>query len=250
MLSNADLTGTFKAAANVSSANRQVIHFKSGSQDYLIDHVRVVTSGLTSIRGLQHFHLNGCGTPSSSTCIAMDRASSTVTNIQPGAKITSRAIGIGGDVIIRTESGLETDGSYPGGEGRTFRWAVCPTSDGSSCSNATAAEWAIIHKPSTGGSEGLPPIVQATAGAFRIIEVQDTEAKVAVFTVGSEKSATLAFATSHSGTGQYVVSGVDDGLWLVKRNGVPVGPPIRVGPDSRVFTFSSASGEFVVVPNP
>ena len=250
MVSNANLTSTFKAEANAVSVSRQLIHLKSGAQDYVIDHARAVTSVSTAIRGLQHFHLNECGTPSSTSCITMNGAAATVANSQPGAKVISKALGIGGNVIIKTQGGSETDGSYPGGEGKTFRWAVCPSSNGSACTNATAAEWVVVHMPSTDSNAALPPVVQAGTGPFRIVEIQDPAfPKVAVFTAAGQTANALNFTTSHTGSAQYVVSGLEAGAYTIARNGSPAGSRVAaVGGNS--ISFESESGSISIDQGP
>ena len=253
MVSNLNVTGTYKAAANATSVSRQMIHLKSGGlQDYIVDHVRAVTSAPMSIRGMQHSQLRGCGTPAATTCIVLNSGSATVTNTHPNpdAGIVSKVLAVGGNIATRTDSGSPTDGSYTGGKGKTFRWHVCPTSNGSTCAAATTAEWVVVHKPSTNLTDTLPPIVQGASGVFRIVEIQDpVRPKVAVFTAAGATAGLVNFATSHAGTGQYVVSGLAPGPYSISRNGTPVG--IRVSdPGGNSIGFESEAGNISIVPGP
>src|SRR5262249_9157612 len=134
-------------------------------------------------------------------------------------------------VAITTEHNSDTDGSYTGGAGKTWRFAVCASADGSTCNPAaTLAEWAVVSQPSGNTSLVMPSIVQDAAANFRVIEVKDPAAPVvAAFARNGQTYTSVSFTTTHPGTAQYLIAGLSAGIYTVSVNGsVVAGSPFTV----------------------
>lgn len=241
----------YKAAANVTAMERQWMHLKKGAQDYIIDHVKGTFSSPQPVKGLQHFHLNNCGTPSATSCVTLIKAENTAINTQPGARLSSRAFGVGGNVIVDTQTGVETNGSYIGGTGKSFRWHVCPSANGTDCDSVTDAEWIVVSQASSDTGATLPAITQTMSGAFRVIEIADpVSPKVAALTAFGQTGTTVTLATTHAGTAQYGIAGLAPGPYVVLRNGIQIGTPIQVEAGNHTLSFESESGTIVIEPGP
>ena len=253
MFTRMNMTPLYKTAAHVTSMERQIFHVKQGAQDYVVDHVRGAFSSPQSFKGLQHYHLNECGTVTSTSCVALNRAGFTAANIQSNARVNTRVLSVSGgaSLIVDTENHSNTDGSYPDGRGRSFRFHVCPSSNGTSCTNTTAAEWIVVHQPSTDPGAAMPAVNQSASGSFRIVEILDpVSPKLVAFTAGGATGTTLSFTTTHAGTGQYLVAGLAAGTYFVRRGGTPISAPLPVAAGEHTLSFSSVSGDFVIDPGP
>ena len=253
MFTRLTMTPLYKSTANVTSVERQVFHVKQGAQDYVVDHVRGAFSAPQLFKGLQHYHLNECGTVTSTSCVALDRAGMTAANIQSNARVNTRVLQVSGgaSVIVDTENHSDTDGSYPEGRGRSFRFHVCPSTNGTSCTNTTAAEWIVVHQPSTDTGAVMPAINQSASGNFRVVEILDpVSPKLVAFTTNGAMATTLAFTTSHGGTGQYLITGLAAGTYFVRRGGMPISAPLPVAGGEHALSFTSVSGDFVIDPGP
>ena len=242
-----DLTKTYNAAAEVNSLDRQIIHLKQGAHDYVIDHVAGTFASAQSVKGLQHYNLDDCGTPSATTCASINRAGATANHTQSNARLNSRVFAVNSPVRIDTESGSETNGSYAAGSGGSFRWHVCPTTNGSSCAAATDIEWFVVHQPSSDPGATLPPMVSSTSGIFRTIEIQDpVSPKFAAFTSLGATALNLSFTTTHSATGQYVITGLGSGAYDITRDGNLIATSVAVSASSHSLSFTSVAGTFAV----
>jgi hypothetical protein len=251
MYNRLDMTPLYKSSANVTSVERQIFHLKQGPQDYVVDHVRGTFSAPALFKGLQHYHLNGCGDVTSTPCVALNRAGMTASNIQSNARVNTRVFGVGGDVIVDTENHSDTDGSYPGGRGRTFRFHVCAGTNGTGCANTAASEWIVVQQPSTDPLAAMPAINRTQSGIFRIVEIQDAAApKLLAFTTSGATATSLSFTTAHAGSGQYLVTGLAAGTYRVLRGGTPISDPLPVTAGEHSLSFSSTSGAFTIDPGP
>jgi len=134
--------------------------------------------------------------------------------------------------------------AYPG----TYRGYVCASSDGSSCDNETAGEWISIHRPSLSLTDIMPPITQpsctGTGGNCTAFQIADaTNAKVGALARQGALLSGMAFTTTHSGTAQYVISGLAPGSVTVTVNGVAVsGSPFTVAAGDSTIEFTSTAG--------
>ena len=256
MFARVDLTAAYKPAARVRSLERQIFHLKQGSADFVVDHVKGTLDLAQSVHGYQHYNLNGCGTPAATGCASINRPSLTGAHAQRNARVNSKVFAVAGSspVTIATATGSENDGSYPGGNGQSFRWHVCPATAGpeGECTAASAFEWIVVHQPSADPGAGMPELAHRTVGPFRIIEIAEPGApKVLAFTATGQIASSLALTTSHDGEAQYLVTGLEAGLYQMKRNGVLIGEePRRVESGSHSLSFRSAAGELLIEPAP
>ena len=242
MVSSVDLSGAYKSGAGVSFANKQMIHLKGGTEDYIIDYVKVKTNSSTSIKGLQHFYLNGCGSPSSSSCINLSRTNLTASNIQTGVKLLTKFIGFNGNILLQTDNNSDTNGSYSGGQGKTFRFYVCPKGSGTNCTNSSSLEYVSVHKPTTDSSFVMPEIYSTENNNFKIVEIKDvSNPKVVVLASNDNLGDKVTFRTTHQGSAQYVMSGLKPLNYIVLRDGKEI-YSYRVLNKENSLYFESTSG--------
>ncbi len=243
-----ELTRIYTPAATVNKVERQTFHLKQGSADYVIDHVAASLAAPQTVRGWQHYNLDECGTPASTPCASINRVARTAVHTQPDTRLSSRVFPVLGNVAIGTETGVETDGSYAAGAGASFRWHVCPSVNGVDCAPlATEAEWFVVHQPSSNTGATLPPMSYGVDGSFRHVEILDpVSPKFLAFTAYGVTGLDLSFTTTHTGTGQYFITGLTPGAYDVRRNGTLIvsSRPVMSGEHS--LNFESLSGAIVV----
>lgn len=242
-----DLTGTYKAAGNAIRVQRHIQHFKKrGSQDYIVTYDDIELSAALPVAPKAYFHyfLNGA---QPGTAISFDAASRTVSNVQSGSALSTQFVPVAGvnSVALALDN---PDGSYKGGNGKTYRVYMCPSADGATCNaGATRAEWAAVHMPATNPLASLPPIKQIEASAFRVIQIEDSVSpKVAAFAQGGRTYTSATFTSTHSGTGQYLIAGLTPGTYAVLKNGSTLlSNQIVVAGDNTLY-FESSSGSFSI----
>ena len=253
MFTRLDLSSLYKPAARVAQLERQVLHLKTGPQDYVVDHVKARFNGAPQVvKGLQHFPLHGCGTPDAASCVELRPDSGTATVNHAGVSLSSRVLGVEGAVTVTTENGSPQNGAYAGGKGRTFRWQICPGAAGSgACTAAASTEWIVVHRASE-DSPALPDAKLTSAGPFRVVEIAasgSAPAKVAVFTAFGETAQSLTLPeTSHGGKAQYVIVGLAAGYYQVPRGDRIITEALSVAPGDHSLSFESERGEFTVTP--
>ena len=246
MHARVDLTDLYGATSAATLVERQNFHLKGGTNDYIVDHVKAGTSSAKSFQGPYHFNLNGCGTPNSTSCVALDNTAKTAIHTQTTAgktaRLSAKVIGISGTMNITTEDADLTHGAYTGGGGYSFRWYVTPAAG-----NVTDAEYVTVMKPSTSTSDTLPTINYATVGSFRTLEILDgTDPKFLAFTVNGATASTASFTTTHSGTARYLIAGLTPGTY--NRCTVLTGEnTCSFASTSGTITVSSANSWYVAV---
>ena len=140
------------------------------------------------------------------------------------------------------------DSSWPG----TYRLHVCASQDGSTCDNENNAEWITVLQPSASTSSTMPALRQPTCTAYggscTAVEIQDAAyPKVAVFARQGTLVNAVAFSTTHSGTAQYVISGLAPGGYNASLNGRPISDsPFHVAAGDTSLSFRSPSGAISV----
>ncbi len=252
MFVRTELKKAFIPEAGVTSLERQVFHLKKGGQDYVVDHVKGAFSKPQPVRGWQHYNLDGCGTAKDTGCASINRDSRRAVHAQPNARLNSRAFAVTSPVAIGTATGSENDGSYPEGAQNSFRWHVCPSADGERCDAAsTAAEWVVVHQPSTDPAAGLAEIEVTVNGPFRQVEIFDPAApKVLAFTAGGQTAPSLLLQTKHEGQAQYLITGLAPGAYRVLHEGETMGETMSVEERRHTLSFESAGGAIRVEPAP
>lgn len=246
MHTRTDISDLYKAGAAVTAMERQNFHLKAGSQDYVIDHVKGTMSSAKPFKGPQHYNLNGCGTADNTTCVTVNNSTKTASHIQTtsgaNARLNSKVFGFSGEMDLTTEEGDLSDGSYTNGGGYSFRWDVEPASG-----NVTAIDYAIVHQPSSNVSTTLPTIATTTSGIFNVIEIQDPDAPaVLAFTGLGATDDGVSLSTTHDGSAQYLVTGLESGIYSVTRDGDVVSSSIMAYSGEQSISFSSLSGDIEV----
>ena len=247
MFVRTNLLPIYEPAAHVTAMERQIFHLKGDpTADYVVDHIKGSFSSPQLFQGLQHYNLNGCGTPNTTTCVTLNpgalEASHIQSTINHEARLNSKVFGLSGPMTIATASGDPSDGSYPGGAGASFRWHVTPAAG-----NVADVEYMVVHQPTSNLLGVLPPITQSINGVFRQLEIQDpVEPKFLAFTAQGVQVTSISFTTTHAGTGRYVVTGLAAGLYDIRRGGLPLGNPLPVAASSHALSFSGLSGSFEI----
>jgi hypothetical protein len=250
-----DCSLAYVSAANVSRCQTQVTHFKkSGSQDYIVKWTDVALTGAitgasgAAIREYQHAYLNGVGTPSASTAISASRAAGTLSNTQSTAKMNLAVLASAGanSIFINTQNSSDTNGSYTGQAGYTWRWGICASTTGTSCNTAaTAGDWMTIIEPINGISGSMPALTLITpgTGAARVVQIADaTTPKVAAFATGGNTINALAFTSTHSGTGQYLIAGLTPNVYnITAPSASPTSCTVVAGDNTCYFESTSGS---------
>lgn len=257
-----NLTGNYRPIANVESVFRDTVHLKSaGGQDYIVDRAIVKQGVAQPVRSYEHYNLTTnalsqarCGTPTATPCVSLSSASKTASLTHSNVRLNSAAYGVGRDVRMATDSGVDTNGSYGESAGFSFRWYTCPSNDGgATCANVTSAEWFVVHQPTLNTAAAMPAVTSLTASVWHGLQIADPDSpKVLMLTEPGTTAAGPAFTTDHAGTGQYLIVGLPAGRWMALRNGVAVTGvvtlPATGGPG--VLTFNSLSGLISIVPGP
>lgn len=140
-----------------------------------------------------------------------------------------------------TNTGLP-DNAWP----LTYRVSGCASSDGTTCDTQTGGEILTVLQPSADTAATMPALAQpscsATGGNCTVLEIQDSSyPKVAAFARQGALLKTMAFTTTHSGTAQYVVTGLAPETYDVKVNGSHVASATVTSGDT-TLSFSSTSG--------
>ena len=115
-----DITEHYKPAANVKLANRSIIHLKADGHGFVITRDDFAASELLTATTYNGFNVNNmCGSPSpvNPSCLKLDRNAKTVTMTKAS---TARLDAIFSG-IVETANSTDTDGTYRGGSGYTFR---------------------------------------------------------------------------------------------------------------------------------
>lgn len=236
-----DITAHYKAAAGVTSAARSIVHAKLAGLGYYFQRDDFTTSSSLTASAYFHYWIaESCGSPTAAICTTLNRAARTLSHEQTAttfARIDSQFPG----GTLTTVNNSDTDGSYPGGTGRSFRVANTVT--------GTSGSLFAVHQVTTSAGGSQPPIVSAAVGSFQKLEVQSPTAPV-VALLAPVKTLNLTavpdFVTTHGGTAQYVVTGLAPGSYIPRRNSVDLSAPVAVAAGDHTLSFSSLSGTISV----
>jgi len=241
-----DSTQSYKSGAGVLGAERYLVHFKkSGTQDFVVVYDYVKTSAAQQV--IQYWHYDQ-PTHTTQTC-------PTVTESFPGTGhsdatqlLTAFLQPAGSNTTYCYVN--NTNGTYSGGNGNTFRVSNCASSTGSSCGTATTAEFVAIHEPVAGSGNALPTVgvLGTIDGNHRGIEIDGSSPKVAVFPIGiSEPTFNGAtFTSAVPGTAQFLVAGLTPGTYSVTIGGSTVISGAAVVNGNNSLYFEGGSGAVVV----
>lgn len=249
-----DCSVCYLATMNVSHIQRHVIDFKE-SQQFVVVFDDVATTAGNQKQTYLHYANNELASGDST------KGNTTLS----GNQITSSYPGTGhSDATQLLTEVLSTsatapayvytnnaNGTYTGGNGDTFRVSICAatTASPSVCNTAnTAANWIVVHMPVTGTSNALPAMeTLATIDSDHVgVEIDGTSPKVAVFPLDGTLWTGANFTTAHSGTAQYLVTGLQAGTYDVTVGGSPVLTGATVAANDNSLYFESTSGSVVV----
>lgn len=249
-----DLAGAYCPARNVARAEKHVLHLKKpGTQDYIVQYYDVASTLLQSFREFVHFRTKDImgTTPIGTVNFNSAARTATLTNSSAGAALAATWIPITNNIYVGTESGSDSNGTYSGGSGNSFRVEV-GTTTGSGLGAVSAAEWLDVYEPCATTSCTMPtiqkPAVTSGGGSATAVEIQDPGfAKVAVLARQGALITSANFTTTHSGNGQYVVAGMNPGTYYVNVNGAVLNPSgTQVVPNDNTLYFESTSGPVVI----
>ncbi len=240
-----DLTGTYQPSMNATRVNRSLIHFKkSGTQDYVVAYDDVALSSATQIQDWMMYWTHPASGTQNVTASASSRTVVSA-NATIGNFLGSSFLPVAGSGTVAMVANGVT--------GTTNRQYLCPSTNGSSCNtSATALELVAVHKPSTNSSDSMPAISQpactGTGGNCVVANIQDASyPKVAVFARQGVLLTAVSFTSSHSGTAQYVVAGLQAGSYAVTVNGSALsGSPFTAAANDSSLYFESTAGPIQV----
>lgn len=251
-----DSTQSYISGAHATAVIRHLVHFKkSGTQDFVIVYDYVNLSSAATMQTYLHYantsYTGGsCGTSSGSTTYTGPGISSSFsgTGHSDSSQILSNILLPAGSNSVYYYTN-NSNGTYTGGYGCTFRVSMCASSTGSSCSSLTTGEFAVVHEPIAGSGHTLPTTsVLATIDSHhRGIEVDGTYPKVAVFPIGTSSYASITYNTgAYSGTAQHMVAGVSPGIYSVSDGSGTTSCTVASG-DNTCY-FESTSGAVSISP--
>jgi len=251
--------GAYTTGADAGRVNRHIIHFKkAGYQDYIVayDDVTNTAGGGESIHAYQHFFLETPGTYSTVTITPSSGGTNYGSVVNTNTSLTARLNSAYRPVAGANTFALAVDnanGSYSGGAGYTARAYMCPSTDGTTCNNsATSYEGLAVHMPIAATSGTMPTITQpscaGTGGNCTAVQIADSSyPKVAAFARQGVLLTAASFTTTHSGTAQYLVAGLDSThTYNVTVNSTPVLTGVTVNANDNTLYFESADGSVVV----
>jgi hypothetical protein len=228
----------------ITRVQRHFLHFKKpGLQDYILQYDDWAASAGTTMRTYLHYALNGAN-PGSAISFAGGASGATITNTQPSSRLLSTVVTPAGANTVYTYVD-NTNGTYSGGNGYTFRVSLCAGS-GSCSPTATAFEAIVVHQPTASTAATMPAVTQLPSTNFRVVQVADSAMpKVAAFAQGGTTYAGASFQTSFTGTGQYVIAGLSPGTYTVTvGSNSPTSGTVAAG-DNTLY-FEAGSGLVVI----
>jgi hypothetical protein len=234
-----DMTPTYLSSANVTRANRHIIHFKKASaQDYVVSYDDVALSSSNEIQAWWHYSLNGM---SGTNTVSVNTSARTVTNTLSGGngKLLTSFLPVQGTNTVALLSN--------GASNNTWKTYTCPSTDGTSCSNSTSGEWIAVHQPCNGTSCTMPTLTQpsctGTGGNCTAVQIADsTGPKVAVFARQGALVTGESVVSTHSGTAQYLFTGLTPGTYAASLNGANFATGIVVAANDNTAYVESSSG--------
>lgn len=186
------------------STRRSWIHAKRGTNDYVLEWFHLPASGTVA------YHMNieddSCGTPSSTTCVTLNRAAGTWIHTKTGARLLSKVLGT---ATTSTENNSDTNGNYTNSRGKTFRVGV------------TGTNFGVLHRLTTNTSETLATATTLTSGSWSGVQVADGTSP-AVMLVAPTNQTSLSGVSPTVSAYQLVAAGLSAGTYKVQAAGVDV----------------------------
>ncbi len=226
----------YTSAASVSTALRNIVHFKKqNTPDYI-----VVFDEMASVspiqKGIRLHYDKASGESKSMTKTTLPDLEWKAPNRMISTKVLLPVLG----KVVKTE---ET-ATY------TFNNYICASQNGSSCDTAnTGAEFLLVHKPSVSTTDTMPNIsLTANNADWSCGQIEDaTSPKSVCFSKKGDKNS-IGLTTTHSGTAQYLFVGLVPGNYIVKKDGVQIASPTVNWNDNSLY-FESTKGLFQIAIN-
>ena len=233
MAAGADVTNYYKAGAGLTSAARMVVHAKASGSGYILVRDDFTASKPVTAKQYWHYRVAECGQkPDQAACVKLDRSAKSITMLLP-SKARIDSLFTGGDVD--TEKQSDTNGTYNGGQGYTFRVT-------NSVTGTEGSLWAF-HTPSGATVEPMPPVEESEAEAHHVVEFKHPKyAAVIVAARAAALNLTGAkFATKWTAEhGQVVVTGLANGRYTLQRADSDVAGCANVMVNKHVFNCRDA----------
>jgi hypothetical protein len=234
----------------VVTSTREWAHLKTGNE-YVFEYTYFDLTGHpnTIIGDFVHYQQNGEANEGNTTCpgsggCASFSANQQILSLSTVSGVHSQFVPVGGTSRIYLDS---TNGTYPGGLGHTFRVSGCAGTNSCS-SSATKYEMVQVHKVFYGTAD--PGITVTPLNPDSNWTGVQTEDKVVLFARGATLHGSItSFATTHSGTAQYLIAGLAPQAYDVTLGGSPVLTGAVVSAGDNTLTFESAAGVISILPS-
>jgi hypothetical protein len=223
-------TNAYVESSYATRALRYLVHFKAGDDDYLV----VYDDMASSSGNTKSFNLY------------YDEDCTTFTHILPNIVCRASDRSLLTDVIY--PSGSDIAKSYSS-ETYAEKLTLCASTNGSTCdATNTDADFLLVHMPLAAPTGSMPTVAGlGTIDAnFRGVEIKDaSKPGVAIFPKVGATYSDASFTTTHSGTGQYLVMGLEPALYDVMRGGQEIVNERSVDSNGTLY-FESTSGAFTI----
>jgi hypothetical protein len=252
----ADVAGMYSIP--IKRAKVHVLHFKKpGAEEIVMQYFDVDVSGSpTAVRGQIHYPQNGeaatpyysaegtTGCPGDSNCASLN-TNRTILSQQSGSGFNTN--GVVTRIFSPSNIFVRWDGSsYAGGYGADSRVSIC---GGQSCgANVSSADWLVVHKVTSLLADNTLD-ASALSSDTRWTGVQ-TGGTVAMFSRGGVFPIAASFQSSHAGTAQYLIAGLEGGhtYRAYRREDAADAAILDVADGDNTLYFEAGAGTYAVFP--
>jgi hypothetical protein len=227
-----NLSNAYTTTAGATRALRYLVHFKkAASPDYLVHYDDLATSSAKTI-GFSLFYDKTSGEASSITATLPD-----IVWTGPNRRLSTKVVLPSGVGVGRAAYSLTN----------SFQQYVYASTDGSTAAAVTAAEFLVVHRPSTSTSDTMPTVAAlGTIDAnFAGVQIEGTAPSVAVFPKAGLYHESTTFTSTHSDTAQYVVTGLEAGIYDVVRGVTTIVDDETIDSNGTI-AFESEAGAFTI----
>ena len=229
----------YLSATKASRVLRYLVHFKkTGTQDYLIDYDDLGSSSGISKTVYMLYD------KSVSTTMTSGTLPSLVWTKTGSARVSTKIVLPSGTGALITTPQYVTTFAH--------QVPICASLDGASCdSRNTAAEFLFVHRVSSNTSDSMPTVgLLGTIDAnFRGVQIEGTDPKVAIFPKLGVSRTSTSFTTTHTGTAQIMITGLETGTYTLARDATPVCSDVTVDENEALYCETTA-GAITVTAGP
>jgi hypothetical protein len=230
--SRINTSAAYQSALGVTRALRYLLHFKkAASPDYVVVYDDMATSVANTLSQNLHFDKT------------LNQASSITDTLPdivwtgPNRRVSTKIVLPSGTGVARTPTSLTN----------SFRENICASSDGSTCAATTSAAFLLVHRPSASTSDTMPTV--AALGTidsnYSGVQIEGEAPSIAVFPKAGLYHASTSFTSTHSGTAQYVVTGLESGIYDVVRGATTIVDDETIDSNGTI-AFESVAGAFTI----